>query len=290
VTGYRIKTVSTLTGVPRNTLLAWERRYRFVSPGREGNRYRSYTDADVALIREVKALVEQGHPVSEAVGIVRSRAAVPAAPGPAPSGDVIAATTEALLDALLEFDRARADELVPRLLQLSYEELLDGVLFPILDRVGEGWANGSVTVVQEHFVSAFCRDQLVAILLRLGCGPTNGPRAVCACMPDESHELGLLGISIRLALRGYRVTHLGARVPADQLAEFVRTHPPALVCISVMERLPAKIVTAYARRLRRSLPARARLAIGGRGIPESLLAAPDYYRTFQDLDAGPKAA
>jgi methanogenic corrinoid protein MtbC1 len=241
----------------------------------------------VALIREVKALVEQGHAVSEAVGIVRSRAAMPVATGPAPSGDTIAATTEALLGALLEFDRARADELVPQLLQLSYGDLLDGVLFPMLERVGEGWANGAITVVQEHFVSAFCRDQLVAILLRLGCGPTNGPRAVCACMPDESHELGLLGISIRLALRGFRVTHLGARVPVDQLAEFVRMHPPALLCISVMEQVPAKTVTAYARRLRRSLSARTRLAIGGRGVPESLLDGPDFYRSFQDLDASP---
>jgi DNA-binding transcriptional MerR regulator len=28
--GYRIKTVGKLLGIPRNTLLAWERRYVFV--------------------------------------------------------------------------------------------------------------------------------------------------------------------------------------------------------------------------------------------------------------------
>ena len=42
--GYRIKTVASLTGVPRNTLLAWERRYKFVSPVRSGNHYRLYSE------------------------------------------------------------------------------------------------------------------------------------------------------------------------------------------------------------------------------------------------------
>ena len=30
--GYRIKTGSDLTGIPKNTLIAWERRYGLVAP------------------------------------------------------------------------------------------------------------------------------------------------------------------------------------------------------------------------------------------------------------------
>jgi DNA-binding transcriptional MerR regulator/methylmalonyl-CoA mutase cobalamin-binding subunit len=270
--GYRIKTVASLTGVPRNTLLAWERRYRFVSPDRSGNRYRVYSEADVTLIREVKALVDSGHAVSEAVAMIQGRVGRAAAPATTPvaMSDTLDQTADQILAALLSFDRARADEAFGALVHASYEDLLDRVFFPILTRVGDGWASGDVTVLQEHLVSAFCRDHLVAMLIRLGSGPAAGPRAVCACTPDEAHELGLLGVSIRLALQGWRVTHLGARVPEAELRDFVAEHTPDLVCVSCLVPVRKRELLGYARRLRKALPARGRLAIGGAGVPDDV--------------------
>ena len=69
--GYRIKTVARLTGVPRNTLLAWERRYELVSPARLDNGYREYSDSDIASLLSVKRLLDQGYKVSEAVNLIR---------------------------------------------------------------------------------------------------------------------------------------------------------------------------------------------------------------------------
>jgi DNA-binding transcriptional MerR regulator len=265
--GYRIKTVASLTGVPRNTLLAWERRYGFVAPDRSGNRYRLYSDADVALIREVKQLVDQGHAVSEAVGLVQARAR----PLDATTvSEPLDGAADRLFEALRVFDRATAEQLYASLVHASYDDLLDHVFSPLLHHVGDAWQRGELTIVQEHFASAFCRDHLVAMFLRLGSGPVNGPRAVCATLPDETHELGLLGVSIRLALQGWRVTHLGARVPEEQLRDFLAEHPPALVCVSVIVTKPKKELIAYARRVRRALPSSAVLAIGGAGLPENL--------------------
>ncbi len=272
--GYRIKTVAGLTGVPRNTLLAWERRYNFVSPLRSGNHYRLYSEADVARIREVKALVDEGHAVSEAIAILQARTVVTELPASPLGGETLEGAVDAIFSALVGFDRRLADDLFAGLAHVSYAETLERVLFPILRRVGDGWAAGDLTIVQEHFASAFCRDQLVAILLRLGCGPPDGPRVVCACMPDESHELGLLGVSIHLALKGWRVTHLGARVPEEQLRDFVAEYPPDLVCISVVVETPKKDLLGYARRLRKALPARTRLSFGGSGVPANIDARP----------------
>ena len=39
---YRVKTVSELTGIPRSTLIAWERRYNLFEPDRSGGGYRLY--------------------------------------------------------------------------------------------------------------------------------------------------------------------------------------------------------------------------------------------------------
>lgn len=68
---YRIKTVARLTGVPRNTLLAWERRYAVVNPGRADNGYREYSDEDLATLTSVKQLIDRGYRISEAVQLVQ---------------------------------------------------------------------------------------------------------------------------------------------------------------------------------------------------------------------------
>lgn len=68
---YRIKTVSRLTGIPRNTLLAWERRYDLIEPARSDNGYREYSDVEVATLTSVKELIDQGYRISEAVELVK---------------------------------------------------------------------------------------------------------------------------------------------------------------------------------------------------------------------------
>ena len=72
---YRIKTAVRLTGIPRNTLLAWERRYEVVCPSRAENGYRLYSDGDIARLNAVRQLMDQGYKVGEAVRLLRSATA-----------------------------------------------------------------------------------------------------------------------------------------------------------------------------------------------------------------------
>jgi len=265
--GYRIKTVGKLLGIPRNTLLAWERRYAFVVPQRSPNGYRLYSEADVALLRAVKAQVDDGFAVSEAIELLKLRHEPHEAEGPAVG---LAESGQELFDALMVFDRDRADVILARLSACSYANLIDGVFFPLLQRIGEGWISKTVTIPQEHFASHYIRDQLVGMLLRLGCGPAEGPRVVCACFPEDQHELGLLGLSVRLALNGWRVTHLGARMPQESLVAFLEEHPSQMVCIGVTFAVSSDDVDSYARSIRAAMPSGSALAMGGPGLPDDL--------------------
>ena len=58
---HRIHRVAKLTGLSTHVIRAWERRYGIVKPSRNVNRYRTYTDDEVALLRYVKAQIDQGH-------------------------------------------------------------------------------------------------------------------------------------------------------------------------------------------------------------------------------------
>ena len=112
---YRLKTVVSMTGIPRPTLVAWERRYGMLEPSRDESGYRVYTDEDVALLQRLKAMVHGGMAISEAIrvtGIAHPRKA--AGVDPPPGG----ASWRPLLSALLAFDRTTADRHLPRILRM----------------------------------------------------------------------------------------------------------------------------------------------------------------------------
>lgn len=259
--GYRIKTVSEMLHVPRNTLLAWERRYQVVSPARQDNGYREYSEADVTRLREVKRLIDEGYKVSEAISMLKVRDQQQAPPSP----PALESAQRELLEALIRFDRAAADEIARRLHAVSFRQQIDTVYFPMLRHVGEGWSNGDISIAQEHYVSAYCRERMVAMLLSLECGPQNGPLVICAGYPTEQHDLSLIALSVLLAMRGKRILFLGANVPAEELQRLVREQNPSMTCVSVMMPRPVDELRAFAETI--GSVATGRVVIGGRGLP-----------------------
>src|ERR1041384_7104244 len=60
---HRIHRVARLTGLSKDVVRVWERRYGLVKPVRSANRYREYSDDDVALLRFLKAELEGGQTI-----------------------------------------------------------------------------------------------------------------------------------------------------------------------------------------------------------------------------------
>lgn len=265
--GYRIKTVAALTGVPRNTLLAWERRYNLVEPDRAGNGYREYTDADVARIVQIKAYVDRGYKISEAITLVeQGPTLVPEPPPSSREGTTLQNAQEHVLNALLNFDRAEASRLVDQLPMSSFQAQLDELYLPILTELGDGWERGEITIAQEHFASAFVRERMIGMLVALSHGPESGERILCAGMDGESHEGGLLSLAIRLAARGARVSYLGPDLPVDSLLSACVDRNLAMVCVSATGPRTLENLQTYARRLRAGLPPEVRVAVGGGAV------------------------
>jgi methanogenic corrinoid protein MtbC1 len=59
------------------------------------------------------------------------------------------------------------------------------------------------------------------------------PVALCACLPDELHHLGVLAVAYQLARVGFRPTYLGAGLPFEDLERACQRLRPAVVCLSV---------------------------------------------------------
>ena len=66
--GYKIGTVSKLTGISPDTLRIWERRYAAVTPQRSAGGGRLYTTEDIARLKLIRRLVDTG----DTIGVVAS--------------------------------------------------------------------------------------------------------------------------------------------------------------------------------------------------------------------------
>jgi DNA-binding transcriptional MerR regulator len=233
---YRVKTVSEQTGIPRNTLVAWERRYNLLDVRRSESGYRIYEDADIAYLKELKVLVDQGVAISEAISRV---------PRTQPKVEIESITSDpmlAVLEALIAFDHLAAAPHLRRIEQMPFLEALQEVWEPLLFEVGQRWERGEISIAQEHFVSEIAREAFAAMLRSIGHGRGVWPVVVCACMPGERHDLPLLSVSVQLALAGWRVIWLGADVPLPDLCAFVASHSPDVVCLSAIIEPPDRVL------------------------------------------------
>ncbi len=225
---YRIQTVAVMTGVPAATLRSWERRYGVPQPVRTRTAYRLYNDDEVALIRRMKALIDEGLVASEAAA--RVLAVAPAAPLVA---DVFARAADSLVEAALAYDAARLTEQLRWALTLGDANAVFGrVLTPALVRLGELWQAGEASVGQEHFLSEAV-EHTARDLLRLVQPPASAPAVLLACFPDEQHHLALYGVGIRLASLGVRSLLLGPRTPVAALAEAAARVRPVMIGLSL---------------------------------------------------------
>src|SRR5450432_103858 len=66
---FNTKAVVQQTGIAAPTLRAWERRYDLLSPERGNNDYRLYSERDLAVIRWLKARIDSGISISQAISL-----------------------------------------------------------------------------------------------------------------------------------------------------------------------------------------------------------------------------
>ncbi len=262
---YRIKTVAAMTGIPRATIVAWERRYNVLEPRRSPAGYRIYDDSDVAFLRQLKAKVDEGLAISEAVALYRG-GGFRDAPVEEPAARAPTTLHGPVLDALLAFDRTAAERALVPLRETSFERQLDHVYMPTLEELGDMWEAGAVTIAQEHYASGFVRERMLGMFQSLDAGPVDGPTVTCAAPPGETHELGLLAVAIRLALRGFRITWLGSDLPFPDLCAFLGRHPPRLVALSAIRRGSERAIESYARQVRACAHPRSIVCVGGPGV------------------------
>jgi MerR family transcriptional regulator, light-induced transcriptional regulator len=268
---YPIAAVSRLTGLPLDTIRAWERRYGAVVPER-GPRGRVFTGAEVQRLRLLAALVEQGHTIGQVAALPTPRLEellhrTPPAPSPGPAAAARHAIAP-ILDAIDRFDSTAVNREITRLSALfAPRDFVYEVVLPLMRVVGERWHQGRLSIAQEHLVSAILHG-VMGTLLRLHAAPPTASRLLFASPEGERHEFGLLAAAMLAGAAGLDVVYLGPSLPATEIAAAARDSAVLAVVLAVSG--GAAAVVAGVQGVRRSLAPHVELWVGGAdpaGIP-----------------------
>ena len=149
---------------------------------------------------------------------------------------------------------------------LGAQGLLQRLIAPLAQEIGEMWRDGTITAAHEHFASAVIR-----VFLGHAAKPfaeeENAPVLLVATPIGQLHELGALLVGAAAANLGWRVTYLGASLPAAEIAGAARQNRASAVALSLVYPEDDPRLEGELARLRELLPAETVVLAGGRAMP-----------------------
>jgi DNA-binding transcriptional MerR regulator/methylmalonyl-CoA mutase cobalamin-binding subunit len=262
-----ISAVERDTGLSKDTLRMWERRYRFPQPARDIHGERIYPRDQVEKLRTIKRLMDRGQrpgklvalPLQALQDLCTGSGEVQAdAQGEAPAAELLV-----FLDLIKSHRVAELrQQLSQGLMRQGLHHFLTGTVGPLNQQVGDAWRNGQFQIFEEHLYTEALQGVLRTAISAM---PEAGrpPRILLSTLPGEQHNLGLLMAEAMFALDGATCISLGTQTPVWDIALAARAQNVDIVAISFSAAFAAAQVGAGLQALRDQLPDGVEVWAGG---------------------------
>ncbi|MCO5102022.1 MAG: MerR family transcriptional regulator [Burkholderiaceae bacterium] len=253
------------TGLGKDTLRMWERRYGFPEPQRDAHGERLYTPAQIEKLRAIKRLMDAGHRPGRLVprSLRELQRLSDTVSGSVATEGARSDEIDALLDLVRKHD---VDALLHALAvaesRCGLRDFAVQVVAPLAERVGEAWMHGDLRVFEEHTFTECVKTTLYAALRSLP-DARGRPRTLLATLPGEPHGLGLLMARTLLELDDCACLSLGVQVPIADIASAVSAWRADIVGLSVTGCMKTNLVRSSLVQLRAALPAHVMVWVGG---------------------------
>lgn len=269
MSSFTIATVERETGLSKDVLRMWERRYGYPQPARDEHGERIYTPEQVSRLRQIKRLMDQGYrpgkllamPPDQLGQLAPRRVPMAAADDMKAGDDVID-----LLDILRRHDgNAFMQGLLQQLARRGLNGFVHDIVAPLTHAVGESWQEGSIQIFEEHLFSELTERVLRQAVSSLP-APIARPKVLLTSVSGEEHVLGLLMVEALLTVEGISCIPLGTGTPLLEIARAAQAHEVDVVALSFSLAFPQRQIADILTQLTATLPAGCQVWAGGGGM------------------------
>lgn len=259
-----ISAVERETGLSKDVLRMWERRYGFPRPGRDDNGERQYTPDDIAKLRAIRRLMDVGMRPGKLMAYSLEELNALAEVRAAPRGEQLPPAVERDVLAMLQSHDTSGlqSTLSGLLMKQGVQKFVLETLAPLNRRIGEAWMRGELQVFEEHLYT----EQLqVALRTAINAFPrqSGSPRVLLTTFPNEQHGLGLLMVEALLVPEGAQCISLGTQTPLEDIRRAVLAHKVHILAVSFSAAFALRQATDGLATLRRQVPPQVTIWAGG---------------------------
>lgn len=237
-----LSAVVRLVGINENTLRAWERRYEAVTPSRDAQNRRFYSEKEVEKIQLLWALVNEGHSISLIAKLTNSKLKSMLTKSLSPhltemrsKNDHADKFLESIVRSLEKFNLESLHQSLQRArFELNIKEIVIDLIKPLMTQVGKMSEKGQLSISQEHLLSSLLRDYLGNIHQSLSpydfASRKTSKSVFLTTREGDLHEFNILLAAILSNVYQFQTYYLGPNMPAEDLAQnCLKMHPDYLV-------------------------------------------------------------
>ena len=268
---FRINHVAKVTGISKEVLRVWEKRYGLLCPERGTNRYRLYSEKDVELLLFLRKEMDQGQSIGELASLgkdgilTRIKQSKINKPTSATKDQILEELERYLLDFETTFFENKLHDL--RIL-MPFEEFFHKILVPLQIRVGELWTNDKIDISIEHYVTAQAQQKISKAMSSMT-ADNKGPKVIIACPSWDLHEIGAQMLSYYCSVWKCRVIYLGANLPLENLINFSSINKPDVILLSCTTNIGESTAQTYFDKLISQVSSICPVWAGGQGAMNS---------------------
>ncbi|MFO1284169.1 MAG: MerR family transcriptional regulator [Burkholderiales bacterium] len=262
---FNISAVERETGLSKDVLRMWERRYGFPVPRRDEHGERQYTPTEVARLRSIKRLMDAGLRPGKIIGLPLDELKALADARATESADAIAPTLEREVIHLLQTHDALGLQhtMAQLVMRQGLQKFVLETVTPLNRTVGDAWMRGELQVFEEHLYT----EQLQVVLrTAINAFPrqTGGvPRVLLTTFPNEQHGIGLLMVEALLCPEGVQCISLGPQTPIEDVRRAAIAHKVHILALSFSGAFPLRLALEGLASLRQQLPPQVTIWAGG---------------------------
>ena len=268
-----INAVERETGISKELLRMWERRYGFPCPERDEQGDRIYAPEQVSKLRVIRRLLDAGFrpgkivslSVPELEQLVNTHQ---------PSGNsAVTQSPPHLEQELLRILKSRDPYAVSQYLNHQLTRMgLEAFVLDLMQHansfVGDAWMRGLIEIYEEHLYTEQVQSIVRHAMTNLR-PSTQKPRIMLTTAPDEQHTLGILMVEALLRLDEADAISFGAQMPVREVHNAVMRHQVDVVVLSFSASYPSNRAIEFIEELRFRLPLSVSIWVGGGGMRNS---------------------